>query len=170
MTERYSQSVEVEVSSKTKAMQWIGIAAILLSLGFLMMAIFFKWYFVFPFLAILAVGCVYLHFYNTSAKEYTYEFSPKCLVVAKKDLLSKQRRMLVLMFDDVTEFALMDGLADDSDVTACGATHERGVYQLIYKDGENTRRLLFAPDDYMTALIAETLKDKSRIDIENTAI
>ncbi|MDE6302521.1 MAG: hypothetical protein K2M36_02910 [Clostridia bacterium] len=170
MTESYSQSVEVEVSSKTKAMQWIGIAAILFSLGFLMITIFYRWYFVFPFIAILVVGCVYLHFYNTSAKEYTYEFSPKCLVVAKKDLLNKQRRMLVLIFSDVTEFCIMEGLADDNDVTACGATHEQGVYQLVYRDGENMRRLLFAPDDYMTALIAETIKDKSKVAIKNTAI
>lgn len=159
MTQQYSQTVEVKLSSKTKSLQWIGIALILFSLGFLMLAIFLAWYFAFPFVVVLAVGAVYLHFYNTSAKEYTYEFSPISLVIAKKDLMGKQRRMLVLAFEDVQDFCIMEGLADNNDVTVCGATNECGVYQIIYKDGDSVRRLLFAPDDYMVALIKEALNN-----------
>jgi len=160
MTEQYSQTVEVAVTSKTKAMQWIGIAAVLFSLGFLMLTIFLKWYFVFVFIVILAIGIVYLHFYNKTAKEFIYDYSPVRLVIAKKDLMGKTSRILSLLFDDAISCEIMDGAADDDDVMACGAVHERGIYQIVYSEGEKTRRLLFAPDDYMLALLKEALGDK----------
>ena len=158
MTEQYSQTVEVTVSSKVKAWQWIGIASVLFSLGFLMLTIFLKWYFVFAFLVLLTIGIVHMHFYNATAKEYTYDFSTKRLVIVKKDLMGKQRRILSLLYEDVLDFGLMDGLADDSDIVACNATNEFGVYQIVYKEDEQTHRLLFLPDDYMTALLSEVLK------------
>lgn len=163
MTSQYSQTVEVKVSQKTKAMQWIGIAAVLFSLGFLMLAIFFKWYFVFPFLVILAIGIVYMHFYNVSPKEFIYDFSEARLVIAKKDLMGKTRRMLSLLWDDAQGLDIMDGAADENDVHACGDTYERGVYQLTYRDGDAVRRLLFAPDDYMLALFKEKLGEKFNV-------
>lgn len=160
MTERYSQTVEMTVSSKTKAMQWIGIASILFALGFLMLTIFLKWYFVFGFLAIFAIGAVYLHIYNASAKEYIYEFSPDRLKIAKKDLMGRTRLLLTLMLDDATGCGIMEGLTEDGDVVACASSHEAGVYQLIYKEQDKLKRLLFAPDTYMTALLKETLGEK----------
>lgn len=160
MTRQYSQTVEMTVSSKTKSMQWIGIAAVLFSLGFLMLTIFLKWYFVFPFVIILAVGIVYIHFYNVSAKEYIYEFSPSRLTVAKKDLMGRTRRLVSLMLADVESGSVMEGLSDDNDIVACNAAYERGVYQLIYKEEEKRYRLLFAPDTYMQALLLEALGDK----------
>ncbi len=160
MTEFYSQSVEVSVSSKTKSMQWIGISAILASLGFVMLAIFLSPYYSIGAVALFVIGALYLHFYNTTSKEFTYEFTPTRLVVVKKDLLGKQRRMLTLMLSDVTEFAIMEGLSEERDVAACGAAYEQGVYQIIYKDGETLRRLLFLPDDYMIALLRESLGAK----------
>lgn len=163
MTEQYSQTVEVAVTSKTKAKQWIGIGLVLFSLGFLMLTIFLKWYFVFAFAVILTVGIIYIHNYNNTAKEYIYDFSPKRLVVAKKDVIGRTRRMLSLVYNDVARCGLMEGLAADGDIIACGATHEQGVYQIIYKDGEITRRLLFSPDTYMIALLKETLGEKTEI-------
>ena len=160
MTDYYSQTVETTVSSKTKSRQWIGIAAVLFSLGFLMLTIFLKWYFVFPFLVILAVGVVYLHIYNVSAKEYIYEFSPTRLTVAKKDLMGRTRRLVSLMLEDVEHGSVMEGLSTEDDIVACNASYERGVYQLIYKDGDRKYRLLFAPDTYMQALLAEVLGEK----------
>lgn len=167
MTEQYSQTVEVTVTSKAKAMQWIGIGLVLFSLGFLMLTIFLKWYFVFVFVIALSVGVIYLHIYNSVAKEFIYDFSRTRLVVAKKDVLGKTKRLVVLLYDDVISCGLMEGLYDDSDVVACGPTHEYGVYQILYSASESeqseqkkTFRLLFTPDTYMTALLKETLKEK----------
>ena len=101
MTEQYSQTVEISVSSKTKAKQWIGIFLVLFAMGFLMLTIFYKWYFVFAFIVIFIIGVLYIHFYNITAREYIYEFSPKRLTVAKKDLVGRTRRMISLLFEDV---------------------------------------------------------------------
>ena len=163
MTEQYSQTAEVAITSKTKAKQWIGIGLVLFSLGFLMLTIFLKWYFVFAFAVILTVGIIYIHIYNNTAKEYIYDFSPKRLVIAKKDVIGRTRRILSLLYDDVVDCKLMEELATEGDIVACGATYEQGVYQIAYKEGEIMRRLLFAPDTYMMALLKETLKEKAEV-------
>lgn len=160
MTEQYSQTVEVAVTSKTKAKQWIGIAAVLFSLGFLMATIFVVWYFVFCFLVIFAIGVIYMHFYNVTAKEFTYELSPSRLVIVKKDLMGRQSRILLLLLEDIVQIGLMDALADEDDVVACNAVNERGVYQIVYSENEKNRRLLFAPDDYMLALLKNRIENK----------
>ncbi len=157
MTEQYTQTVEVTVSSKTKGMQWAGIVAVLLALGFLMLAIFLVWYFVFGMLALLAIGIVYIHFYNISAQEYAYDFSTVRLIVVKKDLMGKQKRILCLVYEDIIDFGIMEGLAEDEDIIACNAAHEAGVYQIVYRNADKTRRLLFAPDDYLLALLKQRI-------------
>lgn len=159
MTEQYTQTVEVSVPPRVKARQWIGIFAVLFSLGFLMLTIFLKWYFVFGFLVIFAAGAVYLHLYNTAAKEYTYDFSTQRLVITKKDLLGKQSRILCLIYEDVQSFGIMEGIADDEDTAACNAVNEMGVYQMIYGEDGKIRRLLFEPDDYMIALLTQVFEN-----------
>ena len=161
MTEQYSQTVELSVSSKTKAKQWIATFLVLFAMGFLMLTIFYKWYFVFAFIVIFIIGVLYIHFYNITAREYIYEFSPKRLTVAKKDLVGRTRRMISLLFEDVKSFSIMDGLSDESDIAACNATHDSGVYELIYLCDNKSQRLLFAPDTYMIALINEAIGKKS---------
>ncbi len=160
MTEQYTQTVEVTVSSKTKSMQWIGIISILLALGFLMLTIFLVWYFVFGMLVLLAAGIIYIHFYNTAAQEYAYDFSTMRLIVVKKDLMGKQKRILCLVYEDIVHFGIMDGLAEDNDIVACNAAHDAGVYQIVYNNADKVRRLLFAPDDYLVALLKERLENR----------
>ncbi len=86
--------------------------------------------------------------------------SPGRLVVAKKDLMGKTVKKLSLMLVDVKSLELMQGIADDDDVIACDQTYDKGVYQLVYGEDGSVRRLLFAPDDYMLALLKEALRDK----------
>ena len=135
-----------------------------------MVTIFVAWYFVFCFLAILAVGVTYIHFYNVTAKEYTYELSPTRLVIVKKDLMGRQRRVLLLLLEDVQSIGLMDALADESDAVACNAVHDVGVYQALYKENDRTRRLLFAPDDYMLALLKDRVGEKFCEDYRETDV
>ena len=160
MTEHYSQTVEMEVLPKTKAMQWIGIGLVLFSMGFLMLTIFYKWYFVFAFIIILVIGIVYIHFYNVTAKEYIYEFSPKRLTIAKKDLVGRTRRLISLVFDDVESCSLLEGLGEEGDIIACKSVHDCGVYQITYVCNNKRQRLLFAPDTYMLALLKEILSNR----------
>lgn len=64
MVAQYSCSVDVEVPKNKKIMQWAGIFAILFSLGFIMLSVFYSWYFMIAFAFFFAGGVVNLHFYN----------------------------------------------------------------------------------------------------------
>ena len=157
MTGQYTQTVEVVVDGKAKATQWIGIAAILLSLGFIILAAFVNWYLMFGFAAFLLIGIVQIHRYNLVAREYIYSYSDTRLVIAKKDVVNRTRRVLAVLFKDVTSFAPLEGLSEDGDLVCCKNTGDMGVYELNFKAGDEVCRLLFAPDEYMTELIKHRL-------------
>ena len=138
MTDHYSQTIDVEVSQKMRQLQWAGITMILASLGFILISAFYSWYFMFGFAALLVGGAVCIHFYNKTAKEYTYEFSPSRLKVIEKDVVNRQRVYLDLLWKDVCGFEIMND-----------------VWQIVFQVGNEKKRLLFAPDDYLVLLIKE---------------
>ncbi len=153
MSENYSQSLEVTVSSKTKSMQWLGIICVLLGLGFVVLAAFNSLYWLIAVGGFLMIGIVYIHLFNQTAKEYIYDLSPKRLVVAKKDVVNRTTRILNVMFEDVVNFGPMSDMLDDSDILAAENAHDSGIYQLVFKEKDKYGRLLFKPDSYMIALI-----------------
>ncbi len=161
MTEQYVQSIDVEVSQSAKSMQWTGIALILASMGFVLLSAFYNWWFMVGFVAVLAAGGVLLHFYNKTPKEYAYEFSPSRLRIISKDVVNRQRVYLDLLFKDVVGFEIMQDVYDEKrDLLCASKAYENGVWQIRFKLENDNKRLLFAPDEYMIALINEAMAQK----------
>lgn len=161
MVDNYTQAVEVTVGSKAKALQWSGIFFVLFSFGFIAVSAFYSWYFMFAFAVFFAVGIVNIHFYNRVVKEFFYEFSPTRFTVVKKDIVNKQTPVLSLLLKDAISFGIMTDMFDEGkgkDMLCCDKAYDRGVYQITFglKDG-TTRKVLFAPDEYMVALLNEAL-------------
>lgn len=167
MTQNYCQAVEVEVSSKSRRMQWTGIFGILFALGFVMVSIFYSWFFMIAFAVAFVFGALNLHFYNKTAKEYMYEFTDTRINFVKKDIVNRQYRVLSLLLKDIVDFSLMQDMYDEENNTNhmyCSKAYDRGVYQIVF-DFDGTRQIaLFAPDDYMIALINEALKESTKLD------
>lgn len=162
MTDHYVQSIDVEVGKAAKYMQWAGIVLILASLGFILLSAFYSWWFTFGFVALMTAGGVLLHFYNKTAKEYTYEFSRSRLRIIAKDVVNRQRVYLDLLWKDVKSFEIMTGAYDEKrDLLCANKSYDVGVCQIVFRADNQTRRLLFVPDEYMSALVKETLKDQS---------
>ena len=156
MTDHYSQTIDVEVSQKMRQLQWAGITIILASLGCILVSAFYSWYFMFGFAALLVGGAVCIHFYNKTAKEYTYEFSPSRLKVIEKDVVNRQRVYLDLLWKDVCGFEIMNDVYDAKlDLLCASKAYESGVWQIVFKVDNEKKRLLFAPDDYLVLLIKE---------------
>ncbi len=156
MTEQYTQTVDVDIPRFVKRYQFCGILFILFSLGFVMVAIFLSWYALIGFALFFAIGAVNLHIYNSAAKEYIYEVSTERLVIAKKDVLNKTKRIANILFKDVNGFSsLEDMYCEDTDILACSDPYSEGVYALSFCI--DNKRLLFAPDEYMTELIKQNL-------------
>lgn len=160
MTDHYSQTIDVEVSQKMRQLQWVGISMILASLGFILISAFYSWYFTFGFAALLVGGAVCIHFYNKTAKEYTYEFSPSRLKVIEKDIVNRQRVYLDLLWKDVLGFEIMNDVYDEkSDLLCASKAYESGVWQIVFNVESEKKRLLFAPDDYLVCLIKEIVNN-----------
>lgn len=129
---------------------------ILASLGFILISAFYSWYFMFGFAALLVGGAVCIHFYNKTAKEYTYEFSPSRLKVIEKDVVNRQRVYLDLLWKDVCDFEIMNDVYDEkSDLLCASKAYESGVWQIVFRVENKKKRLLFVPDDYLVLLIKE---------------
>lgn len=182
MVDNYSQSVEVDVSHHAKRLQWTGMFLVLFSLGFVVTSIFYSWYFMIAFGVFFAGGIVCIHVYNQTAKEFIYEVGPTRLVIVKKDVVNKQSVMLSLLFKDVTSFGIMDDLFHEKvegedivccnslvdvidysktfDILFCNKACDMGVYQIVFlpEDTGIGQKVLFAPDEYMVALINENIK------------
>lgn len=165
MVEQYVQELDVQVSAKHKRMQWAGIFLVLFSLGFLMLAIFLSWFFLIGFALIFAVGIEFIHIYNNVKKEYVYEFNPKRLTIVGKDVVNRQKRLLTLLFKDVESFEIMQDEYDEKcDLLYCQNAYDKGVWQIVFTLDGVKRRLLFAPDEYMVALIRETMQQNNKLD------
>ena len=159
MTDQYSQTVDVSVKGRSR--QWIGVAAFLISLGFLIASIFFNWFMMFGFGFFMIAGVLEMHLYNASIKEYIYDYSPKRLVIAGKDVVNRTRRIMNILFSDVKSFGFLEGYADDSDHICCDSPGTSDVYELIFTADGIDRRLIFAPDEYLVALISSQMERKS---------
>lgn len=160
MTDHYTQTIDVEVSQKMHKLQWAGITMILASLGFILISAFYSWYFMFGFAALLVGGAVCIHFYNKTAKEYTYEFSPSRLRVVEKDVVNRQRVYLDLLWKDVLGFEIMGDIYDEkTDLLCASKAYESGVWQIVFNVESEKKRLLFAPDDYLVCLIKEIVNN-----------
>lgn len=159
MTDNYTQTFEAIIPKHIRAYQACGIFFILFSVGFIILAALLSLYALIGFFLLFALGVVDLCVYNSSAKEYIYSFSPKRLVIDKKDVLNKCKRYVNVLFDDVAEF-ICDGSVEfneNTDILACSDASERGVCALVFNIEGKSKRLLFMPDEYMSELIKERI-------------
>ncbi len=164
MNQNYTQTVEIDVDKQSKTKQYVGIALVLVSFGFVFLSIFVNWFCMIGFGLSFALGMASIQLYNSVAKEFVYDFSSARFVVTKKTVINRYKRVLVLLHNDVENLRLMQNLLDDACIIACNKTHAAGVYELIFKEGEHLRRLLFEPDEYMLALMLQTYGDKCEKD------
>lgn len=157
MVSQYSCSVDAEVPKIKKNMQWLGIFAVLFSLGFVILSVFYSWYFMIAFAFFFAGGAVNLHFYNATKKEFLYELSETRLTIVGKDVVNRQKRLASILLKDVTEFKILTDTCDGLDGLYCSNAYDEGVYALTFKSDGKCKTIAFMPDEYMIALIKEDL-------------
>lgn len=157
MTEQYSQTLELTVSSKDKKIQYLGIASCLISLGFILLSVFVSYFFMSGFAAFLVLGIVFIHFYNNVPREFTYDYNEQRLVIVKKDVVNKRSRILCLLLSDIESFGPVEGLTDENDIYAGSGELSSASCQIIFRENGAVKRLIFEPDDYLTALLREKL-------------
>ncbi len=155
MTDRYTQTIECEISREDRRKQIISILLFLIGVALIAIAGVISWFILIAACVVLAGGGFFLHLFNKTAKEFIYDFSYERLVFARKDAVNRTKRVLTLNFDDVVSFEILSGIVDNNILIATDDVGDMGVYQLEYKEGDSLKKLCFKPDDYMVAIIKE---------------
>lgn len=158
MTENYVQKVEIPLRKGARRDQILGIVFQLMGLGLIPVAIFFN-YFVFIAVAVpIALGVWLTQRFYSTAREFEYAFTGKRLVISRTNIVGRGRRMLEIAFSDVKSFTRFYDIAIQGDFVAAEDLHSPDVKVLVFAAGDGEYRLLFTPDDYMTALISDRLR------------
>lgn len=158
MTENYVQKVEIPLRKGARRDQILGIVFQLMGLGLIPVAIFFN-YFVFIAVAVpIALGVWLTQRFYSTAREFEYAFTGKRLVISRTNIVGRGRRMLEIAFSDVKSFTRFYDTAIQGDFVAAEDLHSPDVKALVFAAGDGEYRLLFTPDDYMTALISDRLR------------
>ncbi|MEE0841749.1 MAG: hypothetical protein U0M04_02465 [Christensenellales bacterium] len=158
MTENYVQKVEIPLRKGARRDQILGIVFQLMGLGLIPVAIFFD-YLVFIAVAVpIALGIWLTQRFYSTAREFEYAFTGKRLVISRTNIVGRGRRMLEIAFSDVKSFTRFYDIAIQGDFVAAEDLHSPDVKALVFAAGDGEYRLLFTPDDYMTALISDRLR------------
>lgn len=158
MTENYVQKVEIPLRKGARRDQILGIVFQLMGLGLIPVAIFFN-YFVFIAVAVpIALGVWLTQRFYSTAREFEYAFTGKRLIISRTNIVGRGRRMLEIAFSDVKSFTRFYDIAIQGDFVAAEDLHSPDVKALVFAAGDGEYRLLFMPDDYMTALISDRLR------------
>lgn len=166
MIEQYVQKLEVSPSLRARKTLFAGVIAILLSLGFVLLAAFLNLLYLIGFFALFISGVLLTQLYFNCAKQFEYDFNAKRLVISKTNMLNKQSRILQISHADVTDYRIFCDTVSESDFTACSDTQDNGVYAISFKLNGKASRLLFAPDDYLQLLLNRTLAKPNSIEGE----
>lgn len=165
MTDNYSQTVELKMSGNARLKQVLGLVLIMIGFGLFAIAAVANWFIVIPAVFLVVCGGVYLHFFNKTAREYTYGFNYQRLVISKKDAVNRQKRILSIDVDSIVAFEIMHSLPEANDTVAVEDVGEIGVYEMSFKSNDCECRLFFKPDDYMIALINDCLDSRKPTNI-----
>lgn len=158
MTDIYVQREEVALRKGARRDQILGMVLQLAGLGLIPVAVFFS-YWVFFAVAVALAGGIWLtqRFYS-SPKEYEYAFTGTKLVVSRANIAGRGRRMLEIALSDVRSFTGFYDILTERDFLAAESANMPEIKAMTFAVGDGVYRLLFAPDDYMTALISEKLR------------
>lgn len=165
MIDNYTQTIECEISKEARKKQLLGVGFVFLAFVCLTVAATVNWWVAIGAGIFAVSGGIFLHLFNDTAKEYTYEFSTSCIVISKKDAVNRQHRILTLYYKDVVSFGILEGLLCDDDVVATDKCGSIGVYEINYVEDGVAKRLCLVPDDYMIALLSEAIANAQKANV-----
>lgn len=159
MTDNYEQNVEIDLPKGARYKQFGGLLLILLSLGFIMLGVFFSYYFFIGAGILLVAGVAVTHVYNKTVLKYTYSYNNERIVFITTSVIGRTEKNISVLWEDVDEYGDFLDLVEARDFIMCANPREYGIKALTFhlENGE-MHRILFAPDDYMKALIDENYK------------
>jgi hypothetical protein len=161
MISNYRQVVSLKADNKKKALQIVGIVLQVLSLAFIVVGVIYDFYFYIGFLVMLGLGVLIQVIYFSFAREYEYVLTETDLVFVKKDMRLRSKELLRLNVSQIKQIEQFTQTKDEKDLVVAEDISRPEVMKLEYEKDGLIGAVLFAPDDYMTALLNERLQSKS---------
>ena len=149
----YIQTEKVDPSRNSNSLRIIGTILGILSLGFLISAFYVSYYMFIGFGFLAVSGFVLIVLHNRRAFSFTYAIDDICLVISKQDMVRKQSRILMLELKDIEDYSIFMDVVNKGDIVACPDTQSTLVKQIVFKEMNENKRLLFSPDTYLDSLI-----------------
>lgn len=158
MTYSYEQSIDIELPKTARIKQIVGVLLILFGLGFVLLASLYSYYFFIPVGVFVIAGALVTWNYNKTVLKYIYSYNGERIAFSTTNVVGKTERKLEILWADVDEYGDFLDLIDPRDFVMCANPRDYGVKTIEFhlENGE-IHRVLFAPDDYMKALIDENV-------------
>lgn len=103
--------------------------------------------------ALFVLGVTLRQIFLESVASYVYTLSANEFSVSKITMLGVEKSLINGKLSDVSEFSENANFCKTDDVFTVKATDKSEFSQILLNSGGKIVRVLFSPDDYMTALI-----------------
>lgn len=156
MMDNYEQNVNIDLPKSARSKQIIGVLLILFGLGFILLASLYNYFFFIPMGVFVVAGVVVTHGYNKTVLKYTYSYNYERIAFSTTNVVGRTERKLEITWNDMDSYENFIDVIDPRDFIMCENPRDYGVKALEFhlENGE-MHRVLFAPDDYLNALINE---------------
>lgn len=153
----YKQTVTAKIGIKKRKFQIASIVLQILSVGFIVIGVLYNFYYYIGFLLTYALGLVLYQIHFMIAREYEYALSETQLVFLKKDMRLRSKIVLTLNLSEIKSINIFSDTLKEKEIVVVDDISRPDVKEIEFVKNNETGFVLFAPDEFMTALLSDRL-------------
>lgn len=157
MNSFYSQSVENPMPASARRKQILSLVMFVIAAGLILISFTVSYYALIAVGAVALAGAVFTSSYNKTIRKFTYDVGEAHLIFSSTNVLGKTQRSESIAFSQVTKFSYFSDIVEVGDLIMCPAPNAEDVCAISFNNDNGIQRVLFQPDDYLRALLAENL-------------
>ncbi|MDD4840002.1 MAG: hypothetical protein PHE93_04960 [Clostridia bacterium] len=158
----YKQILTLKIGKRQRALQIASIALQVLSLGFIVIGIMINFYYYIGFLLMYGVGILVYQLYYMTAREYEYALTENQLIFVKKDIRLHAKTILTINFSEIQSMKTFSDIVKSGEIVVLDDVGRADAKEISYQNGREIGYVLFAPDEYMVALIEDRLIENKK--------
>lgn len=160
MIANYKQKLSMKISKKQRAIQITSIVVQVLSLGFIIVGFVVDYYYYIGFLLTYGLGVAIYQIYYSTTKEYEYVLTENQLVFYKNNIRMHAKLILGLNLSEIKSIKIFSDLVKEGELVLVDNVSRKDAKEIEYEKDGKTNYIVFAPDEYMVALLEDRLGGK----------
>ena len=157
MTDLYTQTIENPMGKSARRKQIGGLLLTILGFCSIGLAVGISYYFFIMTGVLLVLGGYLTISFNKTIKSFEYGCNDTRLIFSVTTVISRSERKLEILLKDVAEYDDFQDIVSENDFVMCSNVNENGVKTLVFNVDGKHARVLFAPDEYLNAILKESL-------------